>query len=64
MDLKTGLKVVFERLEQGGRLVVINLYPLEDRVVKHFIQALAYPEQSAASRLCRAPLHTHELPTP
>ncbi|WP_347333158.1 16S rRNA (cytosine(1402)-N(4))-methyltransferase RsmH, partial [Ralstonia pseudosolanacearum] len=55
-DLETGLKSAFERLEQGGRLVVISFHSLEDRIVKRFMQALARPEQSAAPEMRRAPL--------
>ncbi|WP_347321765.1 16S rRNA (cytosine(1402)-N(4))-methyltransferase RsmH, partial [Ralstonia pseudosolanacearum] len=61
-DLETGLKSAFERLEQGGRLVVISFHSLEDRIVKRFMQALARPEQSAAPEMRRAPLRAHELP--
>ncbi|WP_347334502.1 16S rRNA (cytosine(1402)-N(4))-methyltransferase RsmH, partial [Ralstonia pseudosolanacearum] len=63
-DLETGLKSAFERLEQGGRLVVISFHSLEDRIVKRFMQALARPEQSAAPEMRRAPLRAHELPAP
>lgn len=63
-DLETGLKAAFERLEQGGRLVVISFHSLEARIVKRFMQALARPEQSAAPEMRRAPLRAHELPAP
>ena len=36
--LETGVKAAFERLDKGGRLVIITFHSLEDRIVKNMFR--------------------------
>lgn len=36
--LETGIKAAFERLDKGGRLVIITFHSLEDRIVKNMFR--------------------------
>jgi len=48
-----------EHLRGEGRLAVISFHSLEDRIVKHFLQAHAQPNVPA-----RLPLRAIEMPEP
>lgn len=39
--LETGVKAAFERLDKGGRLVIITFHSLEDRIVKNMFRDYA-----------------------
>jgi 16S rRNA (cytosine1402-N4)-methyltransferase len=44
-DLEQGLKIAVEKLNPGGRLVVISFHSLEDRIVKRYMRDLARGEK-------------------
>jgi 16S rRNA (cytosine1402-N4)-methyltransferase len=44
-DLEQGLKISVEKLNPGGRLVVISFHSLEDRIVKRYMRDLARGEK-------------------
>lgn len=60
-ELKTALNAAGLLLRPEGRLAVISFHSLEDRIVKHFLEAAAHPERELDPRL---PLTKDMLPKP
>lgn len=59
-DLQIVLTSALQKLEPGGRLVVISFHSLEDRIVKRFMR-----EHASAPQLDRRlPLRADQIPTP
>lgn len=59
-ELKQVLPACVDRMNAGGRLVVISFHSLEDRIVKRFMRDEARPPQLPS----RLPLRAAELPAP
>ncbi len=59
-ELSLVLPVGLDRLNAGGRLVVISFHSLEDRIVKRFMRDQSRPPQLPA----RLPLRAADLPQP
>ena len=60
-ELSTALKAAGSLLEPQGRLAVISFHSLEDRIVKHFLEAGAHPERLIDSRIVLA---ARDMPEP
>src|SRR3954468_7211793 len=58
-EVQMMLPQAVEHLRGEGRLAVISFHSLEDRIVKHFLQAHAHPNVPA-----RLPLRAIEMPEP
>lgn len=62
-ELRRLMAVAVERLEGGGRLVVISYHSLEDRIVKHTLRGLGLGEQDETTGRRRAETRLIEVLT-
>ncbi len=60
-ELTAALNAAGSILEPDGRLAVISFHSLEDRIVKHFLEAGAHPERQIDSRII---LTARDMPEP